>query len=132
MTLYYSNATRHAQNEGLITFAATGCKFNLYNGAQPANANTAVTSQVLLASLTIPGVFGTDVNGTLTLGAITSAVASNAGTASWFRIFKSDNTTVVLDGSVGISGADLNLNSVAIAALQTVAITSGTIIRNNQ
>lgn len=132
MTLYYSNATRHSQNEGLITFAATGCKFNLYNGAQPANANTAVTSQVLLASLTITGVFGTDVNGTLTLGAVTSAVALNAGTASWFRIFKSDNTTVVLDGSVGISSADLILNSVTIAALQTVAITAGTIIRNNQ
>lgn len=132
MTLYYSNATRHAQNEGLITFAGTSCKFNLYNGAQPANANTAVTSQVLLASLTIPSVFGTDVNGTLTLSAITSAVASNAGTASWFRIFKSDNTTVVLDGSVGISSADLILNSVTIAALQTVAISAGTIIRNNQ
>lgn len=132
MTLYYSNNTRHSQNEGLIAFAGIGCKFNLYNGTQPANANTAITSQVLLASLTIPGVFGSDVNGTLTLGSVTSAVASNAGNATWFRIFKSDGTTVVLDGSVGISGADLNLNSVAIAALQTVAITSGTIIRNNQ
>lgn len=132
MTLFYSNGTRNAQNNGLIVYAGTGCKFNLYNGTQPANANTAVTSQVLLASLTIPGVFGTDVNGTLTLGAITSAVALNAGTASWFRIFKSDNTTVVLDGSVGISSADLILNSVTIAALQTVAITAGTIIRNNQ
>lgn len=132
MTLYYSNGTRHAQNEGLIAFAGTGCKFNLYNGVQPANANTAVTSQVLLASLTIPSTFGSDVNGTLTLGSVTSAVASNAGTASWFRIFKSDGTTVVLDGSVGIAGANLNLNSVTIAALQTVAITSGTIIRNNQ
>jgi hypothetical protein len=132
MTLYYSNDTRHSQNQGLITFAGVGCKFNLYNGTQPPNANTAVTSQVLLASLTIPGVFGSDVNGTLTLGAVTSATASNSGNATWFRIFKSDGTTVVLDGSVGISGADLNLNSVSIIALQTVAITSGTIIRNNQ
>lgn len=132
MTLYYSNGTRHAQNEGLIAFAGTGCKFNLYNGTQPANANTAVTSQVLLVSMTIAGAFGSDVNGTLTLGSVTSAAASNSGNATWFRIFKSDGSTVVLDGSVGISGADLNLNSVTITALQTVSITSGTIIRNNQ
>lgn len=129
--LEYSNATRHSQNEGLIAFAGTGAIFSLYTGTQPANANTAVTSQVLLVSMVIAGVFGTDVNGTLTLGAVTAGTAANSGTASWFRIFKSDNTTVVMDGSVGLTGADLNLNSVNIVALQTVGITSGTIIRGN-
>jgi hypothetical protein len=129
--LEYSNATRHSQNEGLIAFAGTGAIFSLYTGTQPANANTAVTRQVLLVSMIIAGVFGTDVNGTLTLGAVTAGTAANSGTASWFRIFKSDNTTVVMDGSVGLTGADLNLNSVNIVALQTVGITSGTIIRGN-
>jgi hypothetical protein len=129
--LEYSNATRHSQNEGLIAFAGTGAIFSLYTGTQPANANTAITSQVLLVSMIIAGVFGTDVNGTLTLGAVTAGTAANAGTAAWFRIYKSDNTTVVMDGSVGLAGADLNLNSVTIAAQQTVGITSGTIIRGN-
>jgi hypothetical protein len=130
MTLYYSNATRHAQNEGLITYVATNSQFNLYSGTQPANANTAITTQVLLVSMPIAGVFGTDTDGTLTLGAVTQTNAAASGTASFFRIFKSDNS-VVMDGSVGLSGADLILNSVDIAAGQSVDITAGTIIRGN-
>lgn len=129
--LEYSNGTRHSQNQGLIAYVGTGAIFSLYTGTQPANANTAITSQVLLVSMVIAGVFGTDTNGTLTLGAVTAGIAANSGTASWFRIYKSDNTTVVMDGSVGLTGADLNLNSVNIVALQTVGITSGTIIRGN-
>jgi hypothetical protein len=129
--LEYSNGTRHSQNEGLIAYAGTGAIFSLYTGTQPANANTAITSQVLLVSMVISGVFGTDVNGTLTLGAVTAGTAATSGTATWFRIYKSDNTTVVMDGSVGLTGADLNLNSVNITALQSVGITSGTIIRGN-
>lgn len=129
--LEYSNGTRHSQNQGLIAYAGTGAIFSLYTGTQPANANTAITSQVLLVSMIIAGVFGTDTNGTLTLGAVTAGIAANTGTAAWFRIYKSDNSTVVMDGSVGLTGADLNLNSVSITALQTVGITSGTIIRGN-
>lgn len=130
MTLYYSNATRHAQNEGLITYAATNTLFCLYSGTQPANADTAITTQVLLVALPISGVFGTDTDGTLTLGAVTQTNASASGTASFFRIFKSDNS-VVMDGSVGLSSADLILNTVDIAAGQSVDITAGTIIRGN-
>jgi hypothetical protein len=131
MTLEYSNATRHAQNEGLITYAGTNSIFNIYSGTQPANANTAITSQVLLVSMPIAGVFGTDVDGTLTLGAVTPANASASGTASFFRIVKSD-ASVIMDGSVGLTAADLILNTVDIVASQSVDITAGTIIRGNQ
>lgn len=131
MTLEYSNATRNAQNEGLITYAGTGSQFNLYSGTQPANANTAITTQVLLVSMPIAGVFGTDVNGTLTLGSVAPANAIASGTASFFRIFKSNNS-VIMDGSVGLVSADLILNNVNIAASQSVDITAGTIIRGNQ
>jgi hypothetical protein len=131
MTLEYSNATRHAQNEGLITYAGTNTLFNIYSGAQPANANTALTTQVLLVSMPIAGVFGTDTNGTLTLGTVTPADAVGSGTATFFRILKSDNS-VIMDGSVGLTAADLILNTVDIVASQSVDITSGTIIRGNQ
>lgn len=131
MTLYYSDATRHAQNEGLIAYAATGALFNLYNGTQPANANTAITTQVLLVSMPIAGVFGSDTNGTLTIGAVTQTNAVASGAATFFRIFKSDGTTVIMDGSVGTSSADLILNTVDIVVSQSVDITAGTIIRGN-
>jgi hypothetical protein len=129
--LKYSNGTRNAQQQGLITYAGTGSIIRLYDGTQPTNANTAISTQTLLVSLTIAGGFGTDSNGTITLGAVTSGTAAASGTASFFRIVKSDGTTVVMDGSVGTSGSDLNLNTTTIASSQTVSITAGTIIRAN-
>jgi hypothetical protein len=129
--LYYSNGLRNAQNNALIAYAGTNAIMKLYSGTQPANANTAITTQVLLVSLPIPGVFGTDVNGTLTLNAVTPSIVVASGTASFFRITKSDNTTVVLDGSVGTASADLILNETDLYPLETVTISSGTIIRNN-
>jgi hypothetical protein len=130
--LKYSNGTRHAQNEGLITFAGSNAIINLYQGTAPANANTGITTQTLLVTCVLAGAFGTDTNGTLTLGTVNDGVAVVSGTASFFRIFKADGTTVVMDGSVGVSGADLNLDTTTINITQTVNISGGTIIRNNQ
>lgn len=130
--LNYSNGTRNAQQQGLITYAGSGCLINLYNGTQPANANTAISTQTLLVTLTVSGSFGTDSNGTLTLGSVSNGTAVASGNADFFRIFKSDGTTVVMDGSVGTSGADMNLNTTTVNSGQVVSITAGTIIRANQ
>ena len=130
--LKYSNGTRDAQQQGLITYAGTGAIISIYEGTQPANANTAISTQTLLVSLPISGSFGTDSNGTITLSSVTNGTAVATGTGQFFRIFKSDNTTVVMDGSVGTSGCDMNLNNTSIATGQVVSITSGTIIRANQ
>ena len=86
----------------------------------------------MLASLTITGSFGTDSNGTLTLGSVTNGTAVASGTAQYFRITQSNGTTVVMDGSVGTSGADMNLNTTTVSSGQTVSITAGTIVRANQ
>lgn len=129
--LQYSNGTRNAQQQGLITYAGSGAIIHLYTGTQPANANTALSGNTLLVSLTISGSFGTDSNGTLTVGSVSNGTAVATGTATFFRITKSDNSTVVMDGTVGTSGADMNFNTVSIVTGDTVAITSGTIIRNN-
>jgi hypothetical protein len=130
--LKYSNGTRDAQQNGLITYAGSAAIIKIYSGTQPVNANTAISSQTLLVSLNVSGTFGTDSNGTITLSSVTSATAVATGTASFFRITKSDGTTVVMDGSVGTSAADMILDNTSIATGQTVSITSGTIIRANQ
>ncbi len=130
--LKYSNGTRHAQNEGLITYAGNNAKIRLYSGTQPASANDAIGSQTMLVECIVNGAFGTDTDGTLTLGTVNAGTAVASGTASFFRIVKSDGSTVVMDGSVGVAGADLNLNTTTINVTQTVDITGGTIIRNNQ
>ena len=130
--LKYSNGTRDAQQQGLITYAGSGAIIHIYDGTQPSNANTAISGQTLLVSLAISGSFGTDSNGTITLSSVTNGTAVASGTAQFFRITKSDGTTVVMDGSVGTSSADMILNNTSIANGQTVSISSGTIIRANQ
>lgn len=129
--LQYSNGTRNAQQQGLITYAGTGALIKLYTGTQPANANAALSGNTLLVTLTISGAFGTDSNGTLTFSTVTDGTAVASGTATFFRIYKSDGTTVVMDGSVGTSSADLVLNTTTVATNDTVAISSGTIVRGN-
>lgn len=129
--LQYSNGTRNAQQQGLITYAGSNAIIRIYSGTQPANANTAISTQTLLVSLNISGAFGTDSNGTLTFSTVNNGTAVASGTASFFRIVKSDGTTVIMDGSIGTSSADLVLNTTTIATNDTVAITSGTIVRGN-
>ena len=62
----------------------------------------------------------------LTLNAITTTTASAGGVASFFRITTSGGTEKV-QGTVGTSGADLNLITTTIANAQPVSITSWTI-----
>jgi hypothetical protein len=98
----------------------------IYAGTQAADANTAVVAQLLLAELRFNATSAPAASmGLLTFNAITSdSSANNSGTATWFRALKSDGTTVVFDGSVGTSGANLNLNSAAISGGAAVAITN--------
>ncbi len=98
-----------------------------YDGTQPATADTAISTQNLLAELRWNATaFGASVAGVATANAITSGTASASGTASWFRAFKSDGTTAVLDGSVGTSGCDINLGTTSIVSGGVVSMSSFT------
>ena len=59
-----------------------------------------------------------------TANAITSGTAGNTGTAGYHALQKSDGTTVVATGTVGTSGADLNLNTLTITSGNTVSCSS--------
>ena len=123
--LQESTTTQNAMVDALTVLANTGY-IRIYDGVQAVDANTAVVAQVLLAELRFGATaFGASSSGTATANAISDDASANAtGTASWFRVLKSDGTTVLWDGSVGASGADLNLNTVSIVASATVSITS--------
>lgn len=123
-----TTAAANAMLDGLASHLGESCKLRIYDGTQPAGPGTAITSQVLLAELTLNAdAFAAAANGVLTANAITSDASADAtGTATWFRLLTSGGTAVC-DGSVGTSGCDLNLNSTAITAGGTVAVTSLTI-----
>jgi hypothetical protein len=122
-----ANATVNGQADNLSARLNSGF-LRIYDGTQPATADTAISTQVLLAELTFSATAApAAVNGLITFNAIGSDTSANAtGTASWFRCFQSNGTTVVMDGSVGTSASNLILNSTSIVALGTVAVSSFT------
>lgn len=101
----------------------------IYEGTQPADGDTGIGASTLLAELTMGATaFGSAADGVITANAITVDSDANAtGTAQWFRIWKSNGTDEVVDGTVGTSGADLNLNSTAIQQHAEVEVTSLTL-----
>lgn len=127
LNLKQSNAAVNAQVDALAPLLNTGY-IRIYDGTQAADADTAVGAQVLLAELRFNATaFGAGAAGVITANAITADASANAsGTATWFRALGSNGTTVYFDGSVGTSGADLNLNSVAISSGAAVSISSMT------
>lgn len=114
---------------GTLGALLNGGYLRIYDGTKPTQGDTAITTQVLLAELTFGSpAFGSPSGGTITANAITSDTSANAsGTATWFRAFKSDGTTAVLDGTVGVSGCDLNLATDVIGAGAIVAVTDLTV-----
>lgn len=125
--LKISTQTADVQGDATASLFDNGY-LRIYDGTQPATANTAISTQVLLAEPRFAATAMTSsVNGVLTAAALTAdSSANNSGTATWYRCFKSDGTTPICDGSAGTSGTDLVLNSVAISAGAEVGVTSFT------
>lgn len=126
-----SNAAVSAAADAVTTLLNSG-KLRIYDGTQPATANTAITTQTLLAELTFNATaFGAATNGVATANSITADTSADAsGTATWFRALKSDGSTPVFDGSVGTSSADLVLNSTSISSGAQVSVTAFTYTEN--
>lgn len=121
-----SDTTANAQASALSPLANSGL-IELYTGTQPANANTALSGNVLLATLTFGNpAFGAPASGILTANAIESGTAVASGTATFARIYKSDGTTVLWDATVGTSGAAINMGTTEIVVGGTVSISSAT------
>jgi len=133
--LKYSAALKNAQQNAITSQLGANAVLEIYSGSQPASPDTAVGAQVLLASLACNATFAPGASGgVLTLNSISNgtgtAGAAGGTTATWFRM-KTSGGTAHIDGTVGISGADLNLNNTSIATGQTVSVTSFTLSNAN-
>jgi hypothetical protein len=118
-----------------------GCLW-IYSGSQPANADTLAAGTQLVKITVASGAFshGTADNGLEfddpVLGVISkcseevwSGVGIAPGTAGWFRFVANPTddlgaSTLLprIDGSIGTSGANLNMSSTSIVALATYTI----------
>ncbi len=103
-------------------------ELRIFDGTRPATGGAETTE---LAALTLTDPFAAAASaGVLTASTINDDTSTVAGTATWFRL--TDNSgDAIIDGDVGTSGSDLNLNSVAISAGGTVSVTSFVITAGN-
>lgn len=136
MTLRLSTALRN-NLAGTTGFAATFANgyIEVYSGTQPATADAAVTGTLLGTITLASGAFtpGVATNGLTFAAAADGAVSKSGvwsmngvapgGTAGWFRLKTNaeavggalSTTLPRLDGSIAVSGADMNLSNIVIA-----------------
>jgi len=135
MTVRLSTALR-TNLAGATGFAATFANgiIEIRSGTQPASADAAATG-TLLGTVTLasgaftPGspasglTFATAADGAVSKSGVWSFNGVAAGTAGWFRLKGNalDNdllstTLPRLDGSIAVSGADMNLSNIAISS----------------
>ena len=131
MAIAYLEALRNARLN-LITAqidAGTAGLLKIYGGTRPATGGTVTT---LLAELVFSATsFPAAASGTMSANAITGDASANAtGTATWFRVPDSSGA-FVMDGNVGTSGSDMNLNTTSIQSGVAVDITQFDISAGN-
>lgn len=121
-----TNEVVNAQADAQAALANSGW-LDILDGTQAATGDTAIGAQVVLVSLQLNATaFAAASAGVITANAITSGTAGNSGTASWFRLYKSNHTTPLWDGSVGTATANLILPTTTITAGQSVTASSFT------
>jgi hypothetical protein len=124
-----ATATQNAlanQVTTLLDASSTGT-IKFYTSPQPANANTAISTQTLLATLTFASTaFGAASSGVITANGITGANAVATGTTTWARAADGAGNTV-FDCDVSTTGATINLNTTAFVSGGAVALSSFTI-----
>lgn len=131
MSSTWNDASIIATLEGWTGNVGSGATLQVYTGTSP--GLDATLTGTLLVSLPFSSTpFGTPTasSGTVTAtaAAITSESAVATGTAGYFAIVRSGASTpptatqVVMCGSVGTSGADLNLSTTSITEGVTVGV----------
>lgn len=100
-----------------------------YDGAQPAGPATAVTTQVLLGTLTCSDPAADVAAGVITFAAVTQDSAADAsGTASWARVKDSSGAAVAdFDVTNEAGTGAIKVNTVTIYAGGPIQMTSFTI-----
>lgn len=137
MTSYFTNALTIAALNAMVDACEVGstnpsARLRIYSGTVPADADTALSGNTLLAELAMSnpafGAAADDTPGAIaTANAITDDSAADAnGTATFFRIVDRDENTVC-QGSVGTSGTDLIVSTTTFVAGQPVQASALTV-----
>lgn len=130
-------------NEGSLRELLLNGIIHIYSGSQPADADSAETGTKLLEITVASGAFvaGSPTNGLEIAAPISGKIGIKDGetwsgvgladnTAGWFRFYDNKEqegalvSAVRLDGSCGVSGAQLNMSSTSVKAGATTTVDS--------
>ena len=133
MASYFSNNAVKAGLDAMLDLLDAGGagSLRIYSGTAPADADTALSGNTLLAQLTLSSTgfaSSTDGTGKATAAAnsiTTDSSADASGTATFCRMY-TNGGTCVWQGTVGTSGSNLNLVTTSIVATQPVSCSSFT------
>jgi hypothetical protein len=124
MTIALNTTLRNNRADQITSFTGTSAKLRIYT--------TSYTTQLVECICNATAFAPAATGGVLVLNSITAGVATGAGTAALARIYKSDGTTVVIEGlTVGISASNINITNTTVGIGDAITVTSATITEGN-
>lgn len=136
MPLKFATTVRNTRLQAIVTAidnGASGGTIKIYDGTQRAAVGDAITTQVLLGTLTFSSTCGSVTDGVLTFSTITADSSADAsGTASWAIIADSlGNDVFDCDVTATGGGGIIELDSVSIVIDGAVSISGGSLTEGN-
>lgn len=122
MAITLNTTLRNARSTAIVNEAGATAKLTVYTAAYGAILYTATCAATL----------GTVAGGVLTFNAVGNATAIGAGTAAIARLFRTDGTTMVIEGlTVGTSGANIIVTNTTIAINDVITTASASLTEGN-
>jgi hypothetical protein len=134
MTVQLATSTRNAMLDAIETDAGTSAIIKIRTGAQPANCAAADSGSVL-ATVNLPSDWMASASGGTKAmsGTWQDSSADGSGTAAHYRLYKTDGTTCIMQGTVTATGGggDMTVDNTSFASGQPFNITSFTLTAPN-
>lgn len=134
MAIQFSESVRNGMLDAIETVTGVSAVLKIRSGAAPANC-AAADSGTVLATLSLPSDWmAAAASGSKAKSGTWEDITADAtGTAAHFRVYASDGTTCVMQGTVTQTGGggDMTLDNVSIAVNQTVTVTAFTLTAGN-
>lgn len=124
-----SNLARSAACDAIVDLLDAGSppgSLEIRTGAAPTNTTDADSGTLLATFVLGNPAFGSASSGVATANAISNVTIAANGTAAHFRAKNAAGVTI-LQGTVGVSGADINFDSVNFVSGAEASISSWTV-----
>ena len=134
MALQFSTAVRNAMLDAIETQGGTSAVLKIRTGSAPADCGTA-DSGTVLATLNLPSDWMAAASGGAKskTGTWSDSSADATGTAGHWRLYASDGTTVLAQGTVTATGGggDMTVDSTSFTAGQVFTVNTFTFSAGN-